>query len=444
MALAMLEALHSAGTHDDEPPRRTVSAAPTVDSLTQLPTRVYFEDRLAAAATKADANASRLALLFIDLDGFKPVNDTYGHSIGDIVLEQVGQRLKAMSRGKDVVARVGGDEFLLLLSNVTTQEGIAHVADRLIQGLSQPYQAEGREVMISCSVGIAIYPDGCSHAKLIARADAAMYASKRSGGSKFCFYSSAMDADAEAQFELLRDLRKAVAAKEFELFYQPKIDSKSGKVTAVEALLRWKHPTRGLLLPSTFIPIAERFGLIGAIGNWVIEDACRQSRAVAREGRADARRDQPVGAPDAPGRHRRAHHRRAPVAQDPSVAADLRDHRVGGDGGHQDDADDVPPPRRARHAPVDRRLRHRLLEPQLPAQAPRRGAQDRPQLHPGPRAQRRRARRRRRGHQARPCARPQGRRRGRREPAPAAGAGRRWAATSCRGSCSPSRCRRAP
>ena len=136
--------------------------------------------------------------------------------------------------------------------------------------------------MISCSVGIAIYPDGCSHAKLIARADAAMYAAKRSGGSNHCFYSTAMDADAEAQFELLRDLRKAVAAKEFELFYQPKIDAKSGKVTAVEALLRWKHPTRGMLLPSVFIPIAERFGLIGAIGNWVIEDACRQSRALAR------------------------------------------------------------------------------------------------------------------------------------------------------------------
>ncbi len=284
IALTMLDALHGAGGREDEPTRRTVSAAPTVDSLTQLPTRVYFEDRLAAAATKADANASRLALLFIDLDGFKPVNDTYGHSIGDLVLEQVGQRLKAMSRGKDVVARVGGDEFLLLLSNVTSQEGIAHVADRLIQGLSQPYAAEGREVMISCSVGIAMYPDGCSHAKLIARADAAMYASKRSGGSKHCFYSNAMDADAEAQFELLRDLRKAVAAKEFELFYQPKIDAKSGKVTAVEALLRWKHPTRGMLLPSTFIPIAERFGLIGAIGNWVIEDACRQSRQWREKG----------------------------------------------------------------------------------------------------------------------------------------------------------------
>ncbi len=284
IAMTMLEALHGAAAREEEPTRRTASVVPLVDSLTQLPTRVYFEDRLAAAATKADANASRLALLFIDLDGFKPVNDTYGHSIGDLVLEQVGQRLKAMSRGKDVVARVGGDEFLLLLGHVTSQEGIAHVADRLIQGLSQPYAADGREVMISCSVGIAMYPDGCSHAKLIARADAAMYASKRSGGSKHCFYSNAMDADAEAQFELLRDLRKAVVAKEFELFYQPKIDAKSGKVTAVEALLRWKHPSRGLLLPNTFIPIAERFGLIGAIGNWVIEDACRQSRQWREKG----------------------------------------------------------------------------------------------------------------------------------------------------------------
>ncbi|MEO8923144.1 MAG: EAL domain-containing protein, partial [Caldimonas sp.] len=279
IGFALLESLGQPSSREMEPTRRlAAAAAPTVDSLTQLPTRVYFEDRLAAAATKADAGASRLALLFVDLDGFKPVNDTYGHSIGDLVLEQVGQRLKAMSRGKDVVARVGGDEFLLLLSNVQATESVAQVASRLIQGLSQPYAIEGREVMISCSVGIAMYPDGCSHAKLIARADAAMYAAKRGGGSNHCFYSPAMDADAEAQFTLLRDLRKAVVAKEFELFYQPKIDAKSGKVTAVEALLRWKHPTHGVLLPSVFIPIAERFGLIGNIGNWVIEESCRQSR----------------------------------------------------------------------------------------------------------------------------------------------------------------------
>ncbi|HEX7435532.1 MAG TPA: bifunctional diguanylate cyclase/phosphodiesterase, partial [Caldimonas sp.] len=250
-----------------------------VDSLTQLPTRLYFEDRLAAAATRADAKTSRLALLFVDLDGFKPVNDTYGHSVGDMVLEQVGQRLKSLSRGKDVVARVGGDEFLLLLTNVNSEDSIAHVATRLIGGLSQAYAVDGREVIISCSVGIALYPDGCSYGKLIARADAAMYAAKHSGGSTHCFYSPAMDADAERQFDLLRDLRKALRNKEMELFYQPKIDVKSGKVTATEALLRWKHPSRGVILPSVFIPIAERFGLIVALGNWVIEDACRQSRA---------------------------------------------------------------------------------------------------------------------------------------------------------------------
>jgi diguanylate cyclase (GGDEF)-like protein len=273
-------ALGSAPPQEHDSGRRTATPpAPTVDSLTQLPTRLYFEDRLAAAATKADSRNSRLALLFIDLDGFKPVNDTYGHSVGDKVLEQVGQRLKALSRGKDVVARVGGDEFLLLLTNVVTEESVAHVATRLINGISQAYTVDGREVIISCSVGIALYPDGCAHGKLIARADAAMYAAKRSGGSTHCFYSPAMDADAERQFDLLRDLRKALANKEMELLYQPKIDVKSGKVTATEALLRWKHPTRGIILPSVFIPIAERFGLIVALGNWVIEDACRQSRA---------------------------------------------------------------------------------------------------------------------------------------------------------------------
>ncbi|NUZ07156.1 putative bifunctional diguanylate cyclase/phosphodiesterase [Piscinibacter koreensis] len=279
MAAVLLHTLGQSNVRDGPATRRSVTPPPTVDSLTQLPTRVYFEDRLAAAATKCDASGSRLALLFIDLDGFKPVNDTYGHSIGDLVLEQVGQRLKSMSRGRDVVARVGGDEFLLLLSNVATQESVAQVATRLIDGLSLPYAVDGREVMISCSVGIALYPDGCSHQKLIARADAAMYSSKRAGGSNHCFYSPAMDADAEAQFDLLRDLRKALANNELELFYQPKMDATSGKVTAVEALLRWKHPTRGTLLPGVFVPIAERSGLIGAIGNWVIEDACRQSRA---------------------------------------------------------------------------------------------------------------------------------------------------------------------
>lgn len=248
------------------------------DGLTQLPTRSYFEKRLQSAAAKCDARKNRMALLFIDLDGFKPVNDTYGHSLGDAVLQQVGKRLRVLSRSGHVAARVGGDEFLLLMRDVESQEDVALLARRLIKHLSQPYQVDQQEVVISCSVGIVLYPDSSGVGKLIARADAAMYAAKRSGGSCYCFYTPAMDADAEEKFELMRGLREAVEGRQFELYYQPKIDARSGKITAVEALIRWQHPTRGLIMPGVFIPAAERFGLMGAIGHWVIEDACRQAR----------------------------------------------------------------------------------------------------------------------------------------------------------------------
>jgi EAL domain-containing protein (putative c-di-GMP-specific phosphodiesterase class I) len=238
--------------------------------------------------------------------------------------------------------------------------------------------------------------DGCSYNKLIARADAAMYSAKRSGGSTHCFYSPAMDADAERQFDLLRDLRKALHNKEMELFYQPKVEVKSGKITATEALLRWKHPTRGIILPSVFIPIAERFGLIGAIGNWVIEDACRQSRAWRDKGlrmrvainlSAHQMRQEDIVERITEALQRHRIHPSLLTCEITETAA-MEDT--------EGDAGDLPPARRARHPPLDRRFRHRLLEPQLPAQAPGRGAEDRPQLHHGPGAQRRRPRRRRR------------------------------------------------
>jgi diguanylate cyclase (GGDEF)-like protein len=258
--------------------RPAARAATSLDSLTQLPTRVFFEMRLASAARACAGRRRRIALLFIDLDGFKPVNDTFGHSCGDQVLEQVGRRLRTMAGSNDVAARVGGDEFLFLLSDVGNEESVARAAKRLIESISRPYKVEDREINISCSVGIALYPDSCSHTKLIARADAAMYSAKRSGGSRHCFYSPALDADAHETFEILRDLRQALARNELELMYQPKIDAKTGLVTAAEALLRWKHPSRGVVAPSVFVAVAERFGLIGAIGDWVINDACRQAR----------------------------------------------------------------------------------------------------------------------------------------------------------------------
>jgi diguanylate cyclase (GGDEF)-like protein len=250
-----------------------------MDALTKLPNRLVFEDKLAAAVARADRAKTRLAVLFIDLDGFKPINDSYGHSSGDVVLCQVGDRLRALSRGGDTLARVGGDEFLMLLEGDVDEESAAQVATRMLTALAVPYGLGSREVVVSCSVGIVFYPDGGAHAKLISRADAAMYAAKRSGGSCYCFFEPSMEVDVHAQLDLQHDLRTALEKGELELFYQPKIDARTGRVTAAEALLRWKHPRRGLIGPSVFVPVAERFGLIGALGNWVIEDACRQARA---------------------------------------------------------------------------------------------------------------------------------------------------------------------
>jgi diguanylate cyclase (GGDEF)-like protein len=262
--------------------RRTRSRA--LDQLTGLPTRLHLESRLHTAAKKCDAGGSPLAVLFIDLDGFKPVNDSFGHSSGDRVLEQVGQRLQVLAQGSAVAARVGGDEFLLLTTEVPERELAAQLAGRVIDVLSRPYKVDGREVAISCSVGIAVYPDQCAENKLIARADAAMYAAKKAGGARFCFYSPEMDADVQQNFDMLRDLRQALTNDELELYFQPKIDVRSGKVTGAEALIRWQHPTRGLVMPNTFLPLAERSGLIGPLGNWVIEAACKQARAWREKG----------------------------------------------------------------------------------------------------------------------------------------------------------------
>ena len=187
---------------------------------------------------------------------------------------------------------------------------------------------------VSCSIGIVFYPDGASPAKLIAHADAAMYAAKRAGGSTYCFFEPSMDADARDQVDLLRDLRHAIEQRQLELHYQPKIDAKSGQITAAEALLRWKHPTRGMIGPAVFIPIAERFGLIGQPGQLGYRRSLPASARMARQRPAHARGDEPVGAPDAPGRPGRAHPGRAEKTPHRPVAADLRDHGVGGDGRH--------------------------------------------------------------------------------------------------------------
>jgi diguanylate cyclase (GGDEF)-like protein len=256
------------------------------DPLTGLPNRLLFEDRLDAAARRADEAQRRLGVLFIDLDGFKAVNDSYGHGLGDELLREVGSRIAQLARMSDTVARLGGDQFLMLLDGNPEASAAAVVAMRLRKSLSQPVKLQGREMALSCSVGIVLYPDHGPRGKLIAHADAAMSVAKRAGGGMHAFYEAHMAVNSEAQIDLQRDLRLALeqGGAGLSLDYQPKVDTRTGRLTGVEALLRWQHPQQGLLAPTEFIPVAERFGLIAPLGQWVIESVCRQQRTWLDEG----------------------------------------------------------------------------------------------------------------------------------------------------------------
>jgi diguanylate cyclase (GGDEF)-like protein len=249
------------------------------DPLTALPNRLLFEERLHQTLQRVGRTPSAMAVLFIDLDGFKPINDSFGHAAGDVVLREVGARLLELAGQSGTAARVGGDEFLLLVPQPGGTEGAAAVAQQALHVLARPYKLPNRgEVKLSCSIGIALFPEHGSTAKLIANADAAMYAAKRTGGSTYAFFEARMDLDVREQVEMQTELRLALERHQLKLYYQPKIHGASGRVTGVEALIRWDHPVRGLMSPEIFIPVAERFGLIGHIGNWVIEEACRQIR----------------------------------------------------------------------------------------------------------------------------------------------------------------------
>jgi diguanylate cyclase (GGDEF)-like protein len=263
-----------------------------MDALTGLPNRLLFEDRLAHALERQERsnghiperNARKIAVLFIDLDGFKPVNDSLGHAAGDAVLKDAAQRLRAVARECDTVARIGGDEFLLLMEDVASLADAASLARRVVETLARPFETGGQQVAVSGSVGVNVYPGDAHRDKLIAHADAAMYAAKRAGGNTYAVFESHMDVGAAEQLSLQNDLRQAIALGQLSLYYQPKIGGVQGQVRGVEALLRWHHPQRGLVGPAVFIPLAERFGLINALGNWVIGEACRQMRAWADDG----------------------------------------------------------------------------------------------------------------------------------------------------------------
>jgi len=248
------------------------------DALTALPNRASFERRLELAAVRADLEGRSVALLFIGLDGFKPINDTFGRAVGDQLLCHAAQRLRGSVSRDDLVARVGGDEFAVLMAFDAEKAGVTALARRLMAVLAEPFELEGRNAQITASVGMVLYPLHGAHSTSLLHAEAAARSVKRSGGAACAFFEPHMINGAREQLELLRDLRQAIAHKQLELYYQPKIHAPSGQITGAEALMRWHHPTRGMVSPAVFIPVAERYGLINELGNWLIEDACRQVR----------------------------------------------------------------------------------------------------------------------------------------------------------------------
>jgi len=250
------------------------------DFLTGLPNRMLFNDRVSQAIILAPRHAKKVAVLFLDLDGFKHINDSLGHAIGDKLLQSIASRLVHCVRGTDTVSRQGGDEFVVLLSEVEHPEDAAITARRMLQTVAEPHSIDPHDLHVTVSIGLSVFPDDGQDAEtLIKNADTAMYQAKENGRQSYQFFKPAMNVRAVERQSIEESLRRALEREEFALHYQPKVNLRTGEITGAEALIRWTHPTRGSVSPAQFIPVAEDCGLIVPIGNWVLREACKQARA---------------------------------------------------------------------------------------------------------------------------------------------------------------------
>jgi diguanylate cyclase (GGDEF)-like protein len=255
------------------------------DFLTGLPNRMLLNDRLTQAIASSRRYQKKVAVLFLDLDGFKHINDSLGHPIGDKLLQSIAKRLMNCVREADTVSRSGGDEFVVLLSPVERSDDVAITARRMLQELAQPHRFEGHDLHVTASIGVSVYPDDGQDAEtLIKTADIAMYQAKENGRQSFQFFKPAMNVRAVERQSMEESLRHALDRGEFTLHYQPKVNVSTGDITGAEALIRWTHPTRGPVSPAQFISVAEDCGLIPSIGKWVLREACTQAAAWLKAG----------------------------------------------------------------------------------------------------------------------------------------------------------------
>jgi diguanylate cyclase (GGDEF)-like protein len=257
---------------------RRIQILANYDTVTGLPNRNLLHDRISQAISYARRYDKIAATLFIDLDDFKVVNDSLGHNVGDQLLRELGKRLTGCVREVDSVARLGGDEFVILLTGMAHRDGVVFIAEKVLESLSRPFLLEGHEVFISSSIGIATFPkDGEDEATLLKHADSAMYHAKGRGKGHYQFYAEEMNELALERLSMVNDLHRALARSEFVLHYQPQVNLKSGKITGVEALVRWQHPQKGMIPPMKFISVAEDTRLILPLGEWVLHNACEQA-----------------------------------------------------------------------------------------------------------------------------------------------------------------------